>query len=270
MGLFFCGLVISLILGAALASFAHCWANRLYLSEGFGRRSYCPKCQTRLAWYDNLPILSYLFRLGRCAYCRQKINSDYLISEIGGAACLAIAFVVVWFKLGGETLVWPMLYGYKSWLIVGQALFGLTILLLTFWSDYWWMAVFTKPLLGGSLFFVVTNLMLGKSWLNILFGGLFGALFFTSQFLVSRGKWVGEGDIYIGLILGVWLGWPLIFPAIISAYMLGSIIAVSLLIVGKKSWASKLPMGVFLAPSAWFFYFYGHELWRSYLNFLGW
>lgn len=270
MGLFFCGLVISLTLGAVLASFAHCWANRLYLNEGFGRRSYCPSCQTKLAWYDNLPIISYLYRWGHCAYCRQKIKADYLISEIAGAICLSAAFIALWFNLGGEAALWSMIGSYKAWLVVIQAVVGLIILMLIFWSDYWWMAVFTKPLILGSLFFVAVNLILGQSWLTILFGGLVGSLFFAGQFLISKGRWVGEGDIYISLMLGLWLGWPLIFPAIICAYILGSIVAVSLLMIGKKSWASKLPMGVFLAPSAWLFYLYGQDLWQGYLNFLGW
>ncbi|HNW55666.1 MAG TPA: prepilin peptidase [bacterium] len=270
MGLFFYGLLVSLMLGAALASFAHCWANRLYRSEGFSRRSYCPSCQKILSWIDNIPVFSYIFRRGKCAYCHSKIKADYIISEISGAIFLAAAFITSWFMMGGEESVWSAINDLTVWVIVLQALAGLTLLMLTFWSDYWWMSIFVRPLVGGSLFFLVTNLIIGKSWLAIMFGGLFGGLFFASQFLISKGRWVGEGDIYIGLFLGVWLGWPLIFPVIIFAYILGSVVAIGLLIVGKKSLASKLPMGVFLAPSAWFFYIYGNDLWQSYLKFLGW
>lgn len=270
MGLLIIGLIISFLLGSSLASFVHCWAQRLYSGDGFQRRSYCPRCQKPLAWYHNIPVFSYLILGGHCAKCHQPILKNYLISELAGGILLMLAFWSVWQSLGGEAGLWSAINSYHGWLLVWQALIGLVLLMLVFWSDYWWMSIFTTPLLAGTAVMAAFNLMLGRSWSSILIGATVGGLFFALQFWLSKGKWLGAGDIYLGLFLGVWLGWPVIILVIIAAYLAGSIVGLSLLALKRKDWSAKLPLGVFLAPSGWLFFLFGQQLWQAYIHWLGW
>ena len=263
-------LIISFFLGAALASFVHCWANRLYSGVGFKKRSHCPRCRHKLSWFHNIPIFSYLGLGGKCAYCHKPIAKSYLVSEIVGGLALLLAFVVIWQKLGGESGFWLALDTYRAWFIVGQAIIGLVLLMLIFWSDYWWLSIFTKPILIGALILAVLGLLSGRSWFSLLLGAVVGGLFFAVQFWLSKGRWVGEGDIYLGLLLGVWLGWPVICLTILFAYLLGSIVGLSLLALKRKDWSAKLPLGVFLAPSGWLFFLCGQQLWQQYIHWLGW
>lgn len=269
MSLLIIGLISSFFLGSALASFVHCWAHRLYSGQGFRRRSYCPSCRHQLSWLNNLPIFSYLRLKGRCAYCHQPIAKDYLISELAGGLLLATAMAVAWLNLGGEANFWLAMGTSRFWLILAQALIGFIVLMLVFWSDYWWMSIFVSPLLIGAAVVAGLSLLAGRSWQSLAGGVLFGGLFFVLQFWLSKGHWLGEGDIYLGLFLGAWLGWPLIMPAIFIAYLMGAIIGLGLLVSGQKSRKSQLPLGVFLAPSGWLIFLYGPQLWQTYLNWLG-
>lgn len=270
MGLLLSGLIISFLLGSSLASFVHCWANRLYSGSGFRQRSHCPHCRQKLGWFHNIPVFSYLWLGGRCAKCHQPIAKHYLISEISGGLLLLLAFVAIWQKLGGEIGVWVALSSYQSWLIVLQALIALVLLMLVFWSDYWWMSIFTRPLLAGAAILAGLELLSGRQWPSLLLGAVIGGLFFALQFWLSKGRWVGEGDIYLGLFLGVWLGWPVIFITILGAYLIGSVVGLTLLVLKRKDWSAKLPLGVFLAPSGWLFFLFGQQLWQGYVHWLGW
>jgi prepilin signal peptidase PulO-like enzyme (type II secretory pathway) len=74
-----------------------------------------------------------------------------------------------------------------------------------------------------------------------------GGGFFLLQYLVSRGKWIGGGDVRFGVMMGVLLGWPNILVALFIAYVLGAVVAVPLLIFKKKKMKSEVPFGAFLA-----------------------
>lgn len=269
MGLLIIGIIFSFLLGSALGSFVHCWAHRLYSGEGFHRHSYCPQCGQRLAWYDNIPIFSYLRLKGKCASCHKKIPKDYFWSELLGGGLLVIAFLVAWCHLGGEEGTWLALTSIRGWLVALQAIIGLVILMLIFWTDYWWLSIFTEPLLIGGVIVGLLRWVTNGSLLNIVLGGLVGGLFFALQFWASKGRWIGEGDIYLGIFLGIWLGWPLIILAILGAYILGAIIGLLLIVMGRKAWTSKLPLGVFLAPSGWLCFLWGQPAMEAYLHLIG-
>jgi len=94
---------------------------------------------------------------------------------------------------------------------------------------------------------LILNLALGFSLWNLLVSGIIGSGFFLLQFLISGGKWIGGGDIRLGLLMGLALGWPGVIAAIIISYFLGSLVGLGLIAAGKKRWGSEIPLGVFLA-----------------------
>jgi prepilin signal peptidase PulO-like enzyme (type II secretory pathway) len=102
----------------------------------------------------------------------------------------------------------------------------------------------------------------------LLFSGIIGGSFFLIQYLISQGKWIGGGDIRLGLLMGLALGWPNILVAIILAYFLGSLVAIYLILAKKKQWGSQLPLGVFLAPATIIVLFWGEKIINWYINLL--
>ncbi len=112
----------------------------------------------------------------------------------------------------------------------------------------------------------MSNLLLGRSWLDLLIGSLVGAGFFGLQYLVSHGRWIGFGDVKLGLAMGLLLGWPQITVALMIAYLSGSIIGIFLIILGRKKMTSQVPFGTFLSLSTFIAMLYGGQIWDWYQN----
>jgi prepilin signal peptidase PulO-like enzyme (type II secretory pathway) len=82
---------------------------------------------------------------------------------------------------------------------------------------------------------------------NFLLAATAAGGFFLIQFLISKGRWIGGGDIRLGILMGLMLGWPGILLALFFAYLIGAIIGLGLIAAGKKNWKSQVPFGPFLA-----------------------
>ena len=95
---------------------------------------------------------------------------------------------------------------------------------------------------------------------NLLFSGIIGGSFFLLQFLISGGKWIGGGDIRLGLLIGLALGWPGVLVAIFLAYLIGSVVGLALIISGRKQWSSQIPLGVFLSAATVITMFWGEKI----------
>jgi prepilin signal peptidase PulO-like enzyme (type II secretory pathway) len=98
------------------------------------------------------------------------------------------------------------------------------------------------------------------SFWNVLGSAILGAGFFGLQYLLSSGRWVGGGDIRLGLLMGSFLGWPSILFALCLAYVGGSIIGVGLIVSKRKTWQSAIPFGTFLTIATVLFHLYGHRV----------
>src|SRR3989339_33982 len=106
----------------------------------------------------------------------------------------------------------------------------------------------------------------GGNILNYFLTGLACTAFFGLQYLVSRGRWMGLGDIGLGFLIGVFLGFPRALAALLFAYISGAIIGIFLIILNKKNWASSVPLAVFLVPSAILALFWGEKVIRWYFD----
>src|SRR3989339_721403 len=204
----------SFIFGLIIGSFINCLIWRLHEKEGLWNRSYCPKCKHKISWYDNVPVLSFIFLLGKCRNCKEKISYQYPLIELLTAILFAVAFLIQ---------------------------------------------------------FPISNFSLSEGSSTggqFLISGIIGGSFFLFQFVVSRGRWIGGGDIRLGLLMGFALGWPYILVAIFLAYFMGAIISVGLVAGGKKKWGSKIPLGIFLSTAAIITLFWGDEILNWYLGFI--
>lgn len=249
--MFFIALII-LLLGLSLGSFANCLIWRFYKEEKIIGRSHCPKCKNLIAWYDNIPVLSFIFLKRRCRRCQSKISWQYPMVEI----VMALLFLFFWFKqldfawlnVNDLSLV---LNSLNFYLELGYFYLVIFILVIVFVFDLRYYLVSTLLVWPATFILLILNISLGFSWYLMLINMAGAGMFFLLQFVLTRGRGIGEGDIWLGVLLGA------IFPqtiylvfAIFSAYIIGSLVGVLLIIFGRKSWGSKLPLGVFLAFGA--------------------
>ncbi|MDD2681292.1 MAG: prepilin peptidase [Patescibacteria group bacterium] len=243
---------IIILLGLALGSFSNCLIWRLYKQESIIGRSYCPLCQKKLSWYHNIPVLSFLFLKGRCHFCKQKISWQYPLVELAVTG-LFLFFWLAALKfqyLDSESL-FLLLQRPNFYLYLLKDLVAAWVMIVIFVFDLRYYLVSNLVVWPATLFFIIINLYLGVIWWHILLAMALAALFFGTQYLLTRGRGLGEGDIWLGLLLGALLpNLNSLIIAILSAYVVGSFVGIALIASGHKSWGSKLPLGVFLALGA--------------------
>ncbi len=250
------------IFGAIIGSFLNCLIWRLHTGESMWDRSYCPKCKAKIAWYDNIPILSFLVLRGKCRKCENRISVQYPIVEFVTGALFVALFLVQITNYKLQITNEFILELIRNWLLV-------CFMIIIFVYDLRWYLILDKVTIPAGIIFFVLNLLLGFNWLNLIILGLIGGAFFLIQFLISKGQWIGGGDIRLGLLMGIALGrLDYLILAIFAAYILGSIVGVSLIVAGKKKWGSELPLGVFLSFATVITILFGNSIINWYLNIL--
>lgn len=225
---------IFFILGAAFGSFLAWLARTLIDNPERRARSRCDQCRRPLTWWELIPVVSYIFLRGKCRSCLGTIEITDWSMELIGAALFGMG---AWRFAAPRELIW--------WLLIA------TSTMLLFYVDLRWMIVpraFAVVTAFIALFIQLEPNRIGWAVLT----ALLGALFYFVQFALSRGKWVGDGDVGLGFIIGAIVGMPFqLALTIFIAYVGGAVIAVGLIILGKKKLTDKLPMGAFLIPAMW-------------------
>lgn len=211
-------------------------------------RSLCPQCHHTLAWYDLIPLFSWLTLRGRCRYCKRSISWEYPLIELSAAALFTISYAY-----------WPGgVYGVSDWTLLITWLITSVGLLALLIYDLKWMVLPNKiiyPTLlvaaAGRLIYLISfETDLTRALVNLALSVLIASGLFWLIFMASSGKWIGYGDVRLGLIVGTVLADPLLSVLMIFvASVLGTLVAIPALITGKKSIGSKLPFGPFLIGS---------------------
>ena len=257
-------LLISIILGLSIGSFINAAVYRinpaLPKESGVVRsrsilvgRSLCPRCGHHLAWWQLVPVLSYLVLRGRCHYCRQSISPVYPLIEIITAISFAFFYAdnPLAHKLGSlaagwlilAVLIFIILYDFQRYLILD------------------WAVVLG---LAAALFLTAQ----ASSYVVDLIAALALGLFFGGIYLLSRGKWIGFGDVKLGLFLGM-LGGSLTWLTLFLASWLGALLGLFLVLFKKKSLKSELPFGTFLGIAAIIVFIWETQILNFFQNVLG-
>lgn len=253
----------SFLFGLIVGSFLNCLIWRLHTGESMWGRSHCPQCQKQIAWYDNIPVLSYFILGGKCRHCQKKISFQYPLVELLVGVFFVLAFTKNYLNFSELAL-----FDYHFWLWNLRDWYIIAIFTIIFIYDLRWYLVLDRVTLPAIFILFFFNLYLGFSWQNLLISGIIGGSFFLLQFVVSGGKWIGGGDLRIGLLMGVALGWPDGIVAIFISYIIGAMVAIPLLLFKKKEMKSEIPLGTFLAVGTLIVLFWGRGLISWYLNFL--
>jgi len=242
------------IFGLIIGSFLNCLIWRLYKDESLAGRSYCPQCRRTIAWYDNIPLLSFFLLQGRCRHCREKISWQYPLVELMTAILFLLTFQADSFN---SQFSWLLL---RDWFLI-------ITLVIVFVYDLRWQFVPVKVIwLMGALIWIL-NIILGVSWITTLSFAALGAIFFCFQYFLTKKKGVGEGDIWLGAFLGA--AYPsagLLLLIMVLSYGLGSIISLILVLRTKKNWKSRIALGPFLASGAIITLIWGEKIITWYLG----
>ncbi len=251
-------IIFFFILGTVWGSFLNCLVYRLKNKKSMWGRSFCPHCKHTLGFWDLFPLFSYLFLKGRCRYCRRKIDIQYFLVELFTGFVFALGY---WFYFVYQAGFLNNILFLTFYLVISLFLIVIFIYDLKY---YLVLDVVVWPAIIISFLF---NFLTGHiSLFNLLLAGGGGVLFFGLQFIVSKGKWVGGGDILIGLLAGFIVGWPNIIIAIFTAYILGSVIGIFLLSTRKKQWSSPIPFGPFLVFGIFLSMLFGNIIQNWYLG----
>lgn len=250
----------ALVFGLILGSFLNVCIYRLPRGQSVAvPRSFCPQCGNFVRWYDNVPILSYLWLKGRCRFCQKKIPIQYpLVELITGLFSLFVSA-----RFGGGL---PYLFYF---LLLAAPLIVITFIDL---EHKIIPDVISLPGIGvgilASLFLSQGSLI--RSGLNSLFGLLAGGgtLFLVSWFYerVRHQEGIGGGDIKLTAMLGAFFGWKEIFLILFFSSLLGSIVGIFLLAFFRKGLKFAVPYGPFLASGALLNLFYGDQIIHFYLQ----
>lgn len=256
------------VFGLIVGSFLNCLIWRLHTGEGLWDRSHCPKCNQKIAWYDNIPVLSYLLLGAKCRHCNKNISWQYPVVELATGLLFVMSYYLNLESLITNNGLNFIIHDSKFMIQQLESFFIIAVMIIIFIYDLRWYLILDKITIPSIIIIFITNLVLGVSWSIMLLAMVVGGGFFLLQFVVSRGKWIGGGDIRLGALMGVILGWPNILAALMISYVIGSVIGIGLMMFGKKKWSSEVPMGVFLTTGTLIVMFYGGKLISWYLNIL--
>lgn len=243
-------LALVLVFGLAIGSFLNVVIARLPASESLVRpRSRCPSCGARIAWHDNIPLVSYLALRGRCRTCSVAISWQYPIVEAATAALFALA----WVRFGPS----------PDFAVAAVLVAALVVITAIDLSHQLIPDVITLP---GILAGAVANVALDRlSLVNAALGVVVGGGLFLVIILVSGGG-MGGGDMKLGAMLGAFLGWKLVLVAILFAVVAGGALAAVLLLTRAKGRKDPIPFGPFLATGGTIALLWGERLMTWYLR----
>jgi leader peptidase (prepilin peptidase)/N-methyltransferase len=245
-------------LGAIIGSFINCYIWRTKNNKSVWRgRSCCLHCGRQLQALENVPIVSWLVLRGQCRICKKNIPKYYFIIELVTAGLFVLVGIL------------NNIYLDLSWLHLVRDLFFVSILITVFVYDLFYQTILPAVIWFGVIVGLIFNNFLFVFRIEYLFlSVLVGGGFFFLQYIISHGKWIGDGDIFLGVMLGIWLGWPNIILGLFLAYIIGAIFSVGLLVKDKKYWTTALPFGVFLSLGAFITLYFGDSIIRWYSSFL--
>jgi len=247
----------SIVFGLIVGSFLNCAIYRLETKQSFLKgRSFCPCCKHILSWQDLIPVFSFLLLGGKCRYCDKKISVQYPLVEIATAL---LFFLISLLALNINTLIYLMIIG--------------CFLIIIFVYDLKHFIIPDKvvfPAIGIALAYNLYQLFTTNYPLSTVLNNLYSALgaagFFLLIVLISRGKWMGVGDIKLAFLMGFLLGFPYILVALFFSFLIGAIIGVGLILAKRKTMKSEVPFGPFLVIGTFIALFLGEIIINWYWN----
>jgi leader peptidase (prepilin peptidase)/N-methyltransferase len=238
--------LIVFIVGLIFGSFANVCIYRLPKGKSIiFPSSFCPNCNKKIKWYDNIPLLSYLILKGKCRYCKKPISPRYFVVEF--ITGLLFLFIYRKFGLSPSFFIYTLLV--LSLVIIGFididtflipdviVLPGIFLGLVVSWL---FPKIHDMPKIGSFLY-SFCGVILGGA--TLIFLGFLGKLIFKKEAM-------GGGDVKMLAMIGSFLGWKAIFLTLFFASLFGTLISLMLILLKKKEMGEYVPFGPYLAIGA--------------------
>lgn len=242
-----------------VGSFLNVLIVRMPLAESaIYHRSHCRKCKKELPWYDLVPVLSFVLLSGKCRFCQEKISWQYPTVEL----LTAFLFTASWgLILANQQPDWFLLfYPLIFAILIAIAFIDLNTLMIPDVLNYCGLAL-------ALLLALAAVFMKEIAWSAPLIGLLVGAGFIGLLVLLGKGKWMGEGDIFLAAMMGLILFWPKILVGLFLAFLIGSIVSLILIFLKKKTMKDVVPFGPFLVLGTLIALFFGQQIISWYLRY---
>lgn len=271
--------IFSFLLGACVGSFLNVCIYRIPrgISIHNPNRSFCPNCRGKIAWYDNIPLLSFFVLRRRCRHCGTPISARYVLVEF----LAGLLFLLVWLKLDVTPHRPFGLVPIADWRLVPVYWLAISGLLLGTFVDLEHLIIPDRVTLGG----IVAGLVLSPlvpslhsasrplegfmwsatgaalGWLLLWCVAILGRLAFRKEAM-------GFGDVKLMGAIGAFMGWRAVLFAIVVSAFVGSAVGVTLVLLGRKRLQSRIPYGPYLALATTLWILWGPSWWQAYLNLL--
>jgi prepilin signal peptidase PulO-like enzyme (type II secretory pathway) len=274
-------IIIFSLLGLILGSFVNAWVWRLSKQideQGEPKkltakqkkelsivtaRSMCPNCKHELSVLDLIPVLSWAFLGGKCRYCKKPINIQYPVVELATALLFGLSYYFWAFNYSWQYMA------FATWLaclvgLVALAVYDIKYMLL---PDRIMFIMYGIAGLG-----LLFQFAMGRSLAdikNIILAVLICGGIFWVIYQISKGKWIGGGDVKLGFLLGLLIATPMLsFLMLFLASFLATALAIPLLASKKLKRSTKIPFGPFLIGGAIVTVLYGQNILDWYTNLI--
>ena len=217
----------------------------------------CPHCKKKLAWWHNIPILSYIILFGRCNYCHNSISISYFFVEVLTAICFAVLF---------------MKFGISVQFFVYSVFISLMIMIAII--DLKHFVIFDIITIGGIIFGFTATLLqvLIISPIDSIIGLVSGILILYLIRKIGnklmRKESMGMGDIKLAGLIGIFLGWQFILLSLFLSSLMITLIHILQLVISKSKVNKQYPLGFYFSISAIICLFIGNEIIDTYIMYI--
>lgn len=243
------------VLGAIFGSFALVVVDRMHAKQDWVRgRSRCMYCKHTLGAIDLIPVVSWLSTSGRCRYCRKILSPAYPLTEVGLGGVFLASYA--WWPVGLEPTAQKVLF--VLWLL------GMVVATVLFVYDLRWMVMPSSVtntliiigLVHRAVVITTNTTAFGTDmWSLVLTLFASSGLFFL-LYKLSKGAWIGDGDIFLGIAIGLFLTGPFeAWFAICTASVVGIVVALPRLAKNRRNLKMRLPFGPLLLIGLFVAYF---------------
>jgi len=247
--------IVAVLLGASIGSFLNVCIYRLPRRISIvSPSSFCPACGNRIKPYHNIPVLSYIFLRGRCAYCGARFSARYPLVE-------ALTAALAWATLQrfGLSVPAPIYFVFLCALVVAT------------FVDIEFKIIPDEITLGGLALGLLLSPLLPQGFVSSLFGAVLGGgILWLVAFLYERitgREGMGFGDVKLLAMMGCFLGARNIPLILLASSLAGSVVGVAMMVFFKKSRLYALPFGPFLALGGALSLFFGDAMWNLLFRF---
>ena len=218
--------------------------------------SSCPKCQHKIRFYENIPVISWVFLKGKCSQCKAKISLRYPMVEL--ATAILSVVIAAHYGVTFTTLMLLVL----TWGLICLTLIDVDHMLL---PDQ-----ITLPLLWLGLLVNINGAIVPLQ--DAVVGAVAGYMSLFSIFwlfkLITGKDGMGHGDFKLVALFGAWIGWQLLPLLILMASAVGAVIGISLMVFKNHQREQAIPFGPYLAIAGWITLLWGNGIWSWYLSTL--